>query len=390
MHLSRVQIINFRNFAALDVALDTNVVMVGENRVGKSNFILALRLVLDTALPDAARQLKLMDIWDGCDLAAAPEVQVHLDLTDFASDPKLIALLTDYRLASDYTIARLSYVFRKKADVTGPPRSEADYEFKVYGGGDETREIRYEVRWRICLDVLHALRDAEGELRTWRSSPLRPLLEDAIAKVPKAELNAIAADLNAATTKLGGLDPIKTLEANLRNQIAALAGTSQDIKAMLGFAPTDPVRLFHSIGLLIDDGRRGIADASLGSANLAFLTLKLAEFEWRRIKNERNYTIVCIEEPEAHLHPHLQRKVFQKLFAEDTDEPRGLFLTTHSPNIASVAPLRSIVLLKTTPNKGIHAFSLARLTLNESEIEDLQRYLDTTRADILFSRGVIF
>src|SRR6266478_5502125 len=139
MHLSRVQIINFRNFAALDVALDTNVVMVGENRVGKSNFILALRLVLDTALPDAARQLKLMDIWDGCDLATAPEVQVHLDLTDFASDPKLIALL--------------SYVFRKKADVTGPPSSEADYEFKVYGGGDETREIRYEVRWRICLDV---------------------------------------------------------------------------------------------------------------------------------------------------------------------------------------------------------------------------------------------
>ncbi len=34
--------------------------MVGENRVGKSNFIFALRLV-----PDSARQLKLSDIWDG-------------------------------------------------------------------------------------------------------------------------------------------------------------------------------------------------------------------------------------------------------------------------------------------------------------------------------------
>src|SRR5262245_41106042 len=121
MHLSRVQIINFRNFAALDVALDANMVMVGENRVGKSNFIFALRLVLDTALPDAARHLKLMDIWDGCDLVTAPEVQVHVDLTDFAGDPSLTALLTDYRLASDYTIARLSYVFRKKPSVTGPP-----------------------------------------------------------------------------------------------------------------------------------------------------------------------------------------------------------------------------------------------------------------------------
>ena len=390
MQLSRVQIINFRNFATLDVALDANVVMVGENRVGKSNFIFALRLVLDTALPDAARQLKLIDIWDGCDLATAPEVQIHLDLTDFADDPKLIALLTDYRLASDYTIARLSYVFRKKPGVTGPPSSEADYEFKVYGGGDETRAIRHEVRWRICLDVLHALRDAKGEVGAWRSSPLRPLLEDAIAKVSKDDLHSIAADMHAATTKLGELAPIKTLEANLRTQIAELAGTSQDIKAMLGFAPTDPLRLFRSIGLLIDDGKRGIGDASLGSANLVLLTLKLAEFAWRRIKNERNYTLVCIEEPEAHLHPHLQRKVFQKLFASDPNEPLSLFLTTHSPNIASVAPLRSIVVLKATPSNGTHAFSLARLNLSESEIEDLQRYLDTTRADILFSRGILF
>lgn len=390
MHLSRVQIINFRNFAALDVALDANVVMVGENRVGKSNFIFALRLVLDTTLPDAARQLKLTDIWDGCNLATAPEVQVHLDLADFDNDVNLIALLTDYRLSSNHTIARLSYVFRKKAGIAGPPSSEADYEFTVYGGGDETRAIRNDVRWRICLDVLHALRDAEGELRTWRFSPLRPLLEDALARVPQTDLNSIAADLNGATAKLGSLGPVKTLETDLRQQIAELAGTPQDLKAKLGFAPTDPLRLFHSIGLFIDDGKRGIADASLGSANLALLTLKLAEFAWRRMKNERNYTLICVEEPEAHLHTHLQRKVFQKLFAEDRDEPRGLFLTTHSPNIASVVPLHSIILLKATPDKGTQAFSLARLKLSGEEIEDLQRYLDTTRAEILFSRGVIF
>ena len=105
MHLSRVQISNFRNFAALDVALSPNVVMVGENRVGKTNFIFALRLVLDSALPDSARQLNLTDIWDGCDLAAAPDVQVHLDLANFDDDVNLVALLTDYRLASDPTVA---------------------------------------------------------------------------------------------------------------------------------------------------------------------------------------------------------------------------------------------------------------------------------------------
>lgn len=63
------------------------------------------------------------------------------------------------------------------------------------------------------------------------SSPLRPLLEDALEKVTDAELDTVGADLTAATTKLSALDPVKTLEDGLRRQIADLAGTSQDIKA---------------------------------------------------------------------------------------------------------------------------------------------------------------
>lgn len=390
MYLSRVQITNFRNFTSLDARLTGNVVIVGENRVGKSNLILALRLVLDISLPDSARQLKLTDICDGCDISTSPQVAIHLDFSDFDNDVNLIPLLTDYRLASDHTIARLSYIFRKKADVTEPPKSEADYEFKVFGGGDETRYPRAETRRRICLDLLHALRDAESDLGSWRSSPLRPLLEDAIGKVAKTDLDAIASEIGHATSRLGNLVPIKSLESELRTEIATLAGPQQDIKAKLGFVPSDPLRLFRSIGLFIDDGKRGISDASLGSANLAFLALKLAEFAWRRMKNERNYTIVCVEEPEAHLHPHMQRSVFQKLFSDTAESALSLLLTTHSPNVASVAPIKSIVLLKTAKDKSTKAYSLAQLKLDSTEFEDLQRYLDSTRAEILFSRGVIF
>jgi len=154
-----------------DVALDSDVVLIGENRVGKSNFIFALRLVLDADLPDSARQLKRGDIWDGF-TGTDPVVEVHLDFADFDSDPPLTALLTDYRLATDHTIARLSYVFLKKADVKNSPKTDADFEFKVYGGGDETRALGYDLRRRLCLDLLNALRDAEGELGTWRTSPL--------------------------------------------------------------------------------------------------------------------------------------------------------------------------------------------------------------------------
>ena len=389
MHISRLQIVNFRNFENLDIALSRNAVIVGENRTGKSNLILAIRLVLDAALTDSARQLKLSDIWDGVDLSTSPEVAVHIDFSDFDTDTNLLALLTDYRLASDHTTARLSYVLRKKGEIAGPPTSEADFEFKTYGGDDETRSIRPEVRRRIALNVLGALRDAEADLGTWRTSPLRPLLEEAIGKVAKTDLDNIASDMAALTKRLASFASVTALETALRTDISNLSGAAQDLRAKLGFAPADPARLYRALQLFIDDGRRSLSEASVGSANLALLALKLAEFEWRAQKKERNFTILAVEEPEAHLHPHLQRQVFNQLLTGD-NELRSLFLTTHSPQVASVAPLASVVVLRSNAGKSTSGYSLAELPFDVGETEDIERYLNATRAELLFSRGVIF
>ena len=67
----------------------------------------------------------------------------------------------------------------------------------------------------------------------------------------------------------------------------------------------------------------------------------------------------------------------------------SVFLTTHSPHIASVAPLRSLVLLKDTGDDGTVGHSTASIALSDGEADDLTRYLDVTRAEMLFARGVI-
>lgn len=63
--------------------------------------------------------------------------------------------------------------------------------------------------------------------------------------------------------------------------------------------------------------------------------------------------------PEAHLHPHVQRLVYRyfletKAAADDGERAGSLttILTTHSPHIASVLPIRSIVLLRHDAAKG--------------------------------------
>ncbi|MGK0270004.1 MAG: putative ATP-dependent endonuclease of OLD family [Cocleimonas sp.] len=388
VYLSNLIIQNFRNFEYIDIPLAKNIVLLGENRVGKSNLLYAIRLVLDSSLSESERHLKLSDLWDNCDLSTAPQIEIHLDFSDFDSDVSLAALLTDFRRADAPTVARLSYVFRKKIDVEGTPTSSEDYEFVVFGGGDETRSIPSRVRRRISLDMLHALRDAEGQLASWRNSPIRPLLEDAIASVGRADLESVANDLESANIKVESFEPVRELEDSLRTRISELLGSTQDIDARLRFSPSDPTRLFRALSLFIDGGKRGIAEASLGSANVALLALKLAEFGWLRKKNERNYSVLCIEEPEAHLHPHLQRSVFNKLF-NDVVSDQSLIVTSHSPTLAAVAPLRSVVRLRSDA-QSTKAFSLAKLPVTPDELEDIERYLTATRSELLFARGVIF
>lgn len=57
MRISRIRLINFANFSDVDVETGESIVIVGENKVGKSNFIRGLQLILDPGLSERDRQL---------------------------------------------------------------------------------------------------------------------------------------------------------------------------------------------------------------------------------------------------------------------------------------------------------------------------------------------
>jgi putative ATP-dependent endonuclease of OLD family len=172
-------------------------------------------------------------------------------------------------------------------------------------------------------------------------------------------------------------------------------------------SPTRVDALLRALRLLIDDGARGVADASLGTANLIFLALKSLELDELVREGERDHTFLAVEEPEAHLHPHVQRLVYRHFLTgrgtgaeeEDGDEDRGgteaalrltTILTTHSPHIASVAPIRSIVLLRrdaaSDQTVGVSTWAAPLTAADEA---DLQRYIDVTRGELFFARGVV-
>jgi putative ATP-dependent endonuclease of OLD family len=97
----------------LDVLLSEHAVIVGENKIGKSNFLHALRLVLDPSLPDSARQLRDEDFWDGLTrpLARDEKITVAVDLTDYEDDADLLAVLAEHVISTEPMVSRLTYEF---------------------------------------------------------------------------------------------------------------------------------------------------------------------------------------------------------------------------------------------------------------------------------------
>ncbi|MFI6161738.1 ATP-dependent nuclease [Micromonospora haikouensis] len=396
LHISRVEVENFRNFKHLVIdPFPATAVIVGQNNVGKSNLLYALRIILDPDLPDSARRLREEDLYDNGDgPCLGATVRVVVDLAGFDDDDKALAVLADCLLSDEPALARLEYVYEPSEELREDDEQDADvepaleatideYDWRMLGGPeDDPRPIRAEPRRYIGIRVLPALRDATDEL-TRRKSPLRELLDR--VKPDQQILSAAAADVTAAMEDLLTDEAISNLQGAVRVQAQDMVGSVLPVSPTLGIAPAAPSQLLRQIRLFTDDDRRrGMLDTSLGTANVIYLALLLQAVATKRSSREHITTILGVEEPEAHLHVQVQRRLFGYLLRT---EP-ALILTSHSPHIAAVTPLGSLVLLRSTA-MGTVATTAVNSGLPEDQVRDLERYLDATRAELLFARVII-
>ena len=137
-----------------------------------------------------------------------------------------------------------------------------------------------------------------------------------------------------------------------------------------------------------------IDSLGLGHLNMIYMALKIVEYEVNRTRELIN--IMIIEEPEAHIHTHIQRTLFDKL--KVTKDYTQIITTTHSTHLAEVSEIRNVNILKSIgsksismqPSQGLDEFGKKNLQLKNLTLSDcVERYLDSKRSVLLFSKGVV-
>ena len=441
MYIKNITIKGFRNFGENVVEFHEGInVLIGHNNAGKSNLLRAMQLVLEPHY--RCRRLQTSDFCKNTKLeilkSHSPKVEISVVLAKSKEDEQV----DDLRMVANWLIkmdtdyeAQLTYIFALQEG------KEEEYIDAVKNLEDvhevwtiiERKFIRYYTYSLLAGDLIHpskpesenidkfdfqflgALRNVEDDLFSSRSQLLHDVLSFFIDYEIKSDADLVEQDKkdqietkeNETAQKADELIEIlkqrlskgkDTMLEYAKNTGASFNGAEPDFSGI--FSDYD---LFNALRLIVKYTTGfdvPIQNNGLGYNNLIFISLLLAKMQADTDGNylgssAKQFPILLIEEPEAHLHPSMQYK-FLKFLKDNYKKyhrARQIFVTTHSTQITSAILLEEMICLHSdTPGTTTVCYPGRVFTDDDEGIKSkkfVQRFLDATKSDMLFANKVI-
>jgi putative ATP-dependent endonuclease of OLD family len=413
--LAELRIENFRIFGEGEQALVLTLrpgltALVGENDSGKTAVVDALRLVLGTRDQEFFRvedtdfhqpsgsaerrsEIRIRCKFEDLSLADKGAFAEHLTYEEKSGARRPVLYVNWKAVAAPQTTRQRRFTSieaRSGKAADGPPFDQAARVF-------------------LSATYLRPLRDAERAMSSGRGSRLSQILQYTNevkdygqdydhAKGPPDDLSmlSVLGIGDFANALLSGHTGVQSAQESLNIKYLEHLSFSGDkleghisVSGSKGDAAVRRRALLEKLDLELRDG--GAPDSpsnrGLGSNNVLFMACELLLLG----SEAESFPLLLIEEPEAHLHPQRQLRLMQFLQAKAKEQRADaqkiqIIITTHSPNLASAIELDNLVLLQ-----GRKAFPLAfgETGLDKSDYGFLARFLDVTKANLFFARGLL-
>lgn len=334
MNISKITIKGYRNYKDATINLNQKSLVIGSNDVGKTNLFHAMRLLLDKSMSEFDLEPKDSDFYAYEDTNEFEIIIQFTDVTEECVVSKLKGKIGDEK--------ELFLVYKGYRDEKTRAKS-----YKLYSGSKP--ELLEEIDQRNYIKVLNlryisSQRDFHKYINKEKSylfqtakqnrteeqvtadEAMQKEIEVSLQKVDEyiPKLTFIASATNSINTEL------EKLSAHHKNQKIVFDGSASNIDSFIS-----------GVSIASKNNGKSLLIGGDGKLNQIYLSLWAARNEITE-ENLQEVSIICIEEPEAHLHPHQQRKLAEYLSSTINAQ---VIITTHSPQIACEFSPNSIVRL---------------------------------------------
>lgn len=369
MKIEKVHIKGFRNFEDEEIVFQPKTLIIGANDVGKTNLLYALRILFDKSISE--HDLELNDS-DYNAYSNADTIEITATICDVTED----CLLSTFGGA----IKDGSVIIRYTNSKNG--------QYSIWMGYNEKVLAEYPTRQyikRLNMQYVDTNRDLFKFLKQERMQILqisKELLKEEQKEADEEKTKGIQNALNEINNQINSLNYVLSALENVNTELTELSADNEDQKIRFIAGESDAGKLLDNLTLSFSTGNNLLSIGGDGRNNQIFLATWIAKQNIQ--KNVDHVTFYAVEEPEAHLHPHQQRKLstyIQEKFGEQ------IFITTHSLHIAAKFTPANILRLYTLKKKTYAASGGCSDILKEV-FENFGYRMNALSAECFFASGV--